>query len=110
MTGASSGIGRYIPIECSKMGASLVITGRNKERLNETFNSLQGVNNISIAADLTSEEDIQNLVELSPGLDGVVHSAGVMNRVLLKMVRTKDIQKTMSANFTAPVLLKRALL
>ena len=37
VTGASSGIGRAIAIGCSKMGATLIITGRNIERLNETF-------------------------------------------------------------------------
>ena len=37
ITGASSGIGKSIALECSKMGANLVITGRNAERLNNTF-------------------------------------------------------------------------
>ena len=40
VTGASSGLGRSIAIECSKMGASVVITGRNKERLQETYDKL----------------------------------------------------------------------
>ena len=29
VTGASSGIGRTTAIECSKMGANVIITGRN---------------------------------------------------------------------------------
>ena len=33
ITGASSGIGRATAIECAKMGASLIITGRDEERL-----------------------------------------------------------------------------
>lgn len=37
VTGASSGIGKVTAIECSKMGASVIITGRDQERLNETF-------------------------------------------------------------------------
>ena len=37
ITGASSGIGRATAIECAKMGASLIITGRDEERLKETF-------------------------------------------------------------------------
>ena len=35
-TGASSGIGQAIAIEFAKNGTSLVITGRNQERLQET--------------------------------------------------------------------------
>lgn len=41
VTGASSGIGRATAIECAKMGASLVITGRDEERLKETFVELE---------------------------------------------------------------------
>ena len=37
VTGASSGIGQATAIECSKMGAKLVITGRNQERLQLTY-------------------------------------------------------------------------
>ena len=37
VTGASSGIGRGIAIECSKMGAKVVVNGRNEQRLNETL-------------------------------------------------------------------------
>ena len=33
ITGASSGIGRETAIVCSKLGAKLIITGRNEERL-----------------------------------------------------------------------------
>lgn len=39
ITGASSGIGRAVAIECSKLGAQLIVTGRDNERLQETLNS-----------------------------------------------------------------------
>lgn len=42
ITGASSGIGRATAIECSKMGAKVIITTRNEERLQETFLQLEG--------------------------------------------------------------------
>ena len=58
ITGASSGLGRSIAIECSKMGASVIITGRNKERLQETFDNLTSSNNTQIICDLTNKKVI----------------------------------------------------
>lgn len=110
VTGASSGIGRETAIVCSKMGASIVITGRNVERLSETFNSLEGDDHRIMSADLLNQDQIGNLAANVPVLDGVVHCAGIGDRTLLKMVRDKDIERVMKANFDGPILLQRALL
>ena len=110
ITGASSGIGRETAIVCSKMGASVVITGRNEERLKETFDKLEGKDNLSIAADLTDTEAIESLVQQLPSLTGVVHCAGIGDRSILKMVKEKDIAKVMRINFESPVLLQKTLL
>lgn len=110
ITGASSGIGRETAIICSKMGATVVITGRNEGRLKETFDNLEGDCNLSIAADLTDSEAIDILVRKLPGLTGVVHCAGIGDRSILKMVKEKDIAKVMRINFESPVLLQKALL
>ena len=42
VTGASSGIGRAVAIECSRMGARVYITARNEARLKETLELLEG--------------------------------------------------------------------
>lgn len=42
VTGASSGIGRGISIDTSKMGASLIVTARNEERLKDTMSFWKG--------------------------------------------------------------------
>ena len=42
VTGATGGIGRETAIQLSKLGAKVVITGRNEERLLETFSMLEG--------------------------------------------------------------------
>lgn len=110
VTGASSGIGRETAIVCSKMGAHVVITGRNEERLGQTLNKLSGIGHITLAADLTNNEDVSILTENCPSLDGIVHCAGIGDRTLLKSVREKDLERVMNANFNAPVLLQRALL
>ena len=78
VTGASSGIGRAIAIECSKMGANIILTGRNQERLQETLLSLQEGQHQYVISDISSEEEIINLVDQLPTLDGCVHSAGIL--------------------------------
>ena len=110
VTGASSGIGKAIAVMCSRMGAKVIVTGRNEERLKDTLSSLNGDGHSYISADLSSEEDIDRVVETCPVLNGVVHSAGIGDRTLLKMVRKKDLERVMNINFNAPVLLQRALL
>ena len=41
ITGASSGIGRSAAIECSKAGATVIVTARNEQRLAETLSMLE---------------------------------------------------------------------
>lgn len=76
VTGASSGIGRQTAIECSLMGASLVITGRNSERLEETFSKLQGTDHRMVLCDLTKQEQRESLLEGFEVLNGLVLSSG----------------------------------
>lgn len=110
VTGASSGIGRAIAITASKMGAKVVITARNEDRLSQTLSKMDGCGHIVVAADITSSDAIDHIATEAPTLNGIVHCAGVGDRTLLKMVREKDIERVMKANFDAPVLLQRALL
>lgn len=110
VTGASSGIGRETAIVCAAMGAKVVITGRNKDRLNASITEMSGDGHFAIPADMTVSQDIDNLVAECPELDGVVHSAGIGDRTPLKMVREKDLDRVMKTNFNAPVLLQRSLL
>ena len=58
VTGASSGIGKATAVECSKLGAGVVITGRDEKRLSDTFSLLQGDSHIQLVADLGKEEDL----------------------------------------------------
>lgn len=77
VTGASSGIGQKTAIECSKMGAKLLVVGRNVERLQDTISQLEGEGHSQIVAELTDSEDLTNLVASLPVLDGLVLCAGI---------------------------------
>lgn len=110
VTGASSGIGRETAIVCSRMGAFVVITGRNEERLKTTVEEGIPDSIQAFSADLTEDEDIERLIKEMPELDGVVHCAGIGDRTLLKMVKESDIRRVMRINFESPVLLQKGLL
>ena len=109
VTGASSGIGRAIAIECSKMGASVILTARNEARLQETLSQMQGDNHSMIVADISNPEDLSLLVEKNPVLDGVVHCAGLVKTVPFQFVTADSLTEIMSVNFTAPTLLSAQL-
>jgi len=109
VTGASSGIGRSIAIECSKMGGNMIITGRDSERLNKTFGDLSGNSNRMVLYDLLNEESINDLVENLPVLDGIVHSAGINKLMLLKFIKDDLLDKIMETNFRSPTLLTSKL-
>ena len=110
VTGASSGIGRGIAIACSKMGASVVLTGRNEERLNETLSMMAEGSHQMAIADLNNHKAIADLVMSLTSLNGVVHCAGIGQRVLCKNITERDVNEIMDINFKAPVLLQAELL
>ena len=110
VTGASSGIGRGIAIACSKMGASVIVNGRNEERLNETLLQMSGENNQKAVTDLSNLGHVSSMVSALPKLDGVVHCAGIGQRVLCKQLQESDLDNMMDVNFKAPVMLQTELL
>lgn len=110
VTGASSGIGRGIAIECSKMGAKMVINGRNEQRLNETFQQLAGDGHLSIVADLSSQEGIDSIVAQCPEINGIVHSAGIPKICAVKHIDRDLLEDIVNVNEVAPILLTSGLL
>lgn len=115
VTGASSGIGRAVALECARAGARVVINGRNAERLAQTRALLDTVaqatrDHVVCAADLTDPAQMTELVVACGVLDGVVHAAGVHGVTPLRMVRQSFMQTVLDANFMAPLMLTQQLL
>ena len=107
VTGASSGIGRTTAIECSKLGAHVVITGRNAERLQETFKLLEGSGHMQILADLTDTESLEHLVNEMPQLDGLVNNAGIGYNKPVTFIKSSDLDAMFETNTYAPVMLTK---
>ncbi len=110
VTGASSGIGQGIAIECSKMGAKVVITGRNQERLQETFDQLEGDGHVMIAADLNNDADIEKLAAESPVLDGLVNNAGRGLSKPVGFIKKQDLLDVYQTNIFGVIMLTKMLL
>lgn len=111
VTGASSGLGVSIAVECANMGANVIITGRNSERLNETFLQLQTEkDHKQIIADLTKNEDIERIVKELPQLDGLVLNAGIIKTTPVKHITDSNIDEIFKTNITSSIKLIQKLL
>ena len=110
VTGASSGIGKATAIACANAGASVYLSARNMERLEQTLAEMKEGNHVIIKADMTSSEDIQNLVGEVDVLDGVALVAGINDKMIIKKIDDGFITKMLSTNFEGPALLMQALL
>ena len=110
VTGASSGIGQATAVSCSKMGASVVITGRNKERLQQTYDEmLPNDEHQQICADLVTEEGLTKILSYIPKLDGLVLCAGKGLTLPLQFASREKFNDIFEINFFAPVELLRLL-
>lgn len=109
VTGASSGIGQAIAIESSKMGADVIITGRNEERLAETLSKLAPGNHLSIAADLGAPEGYLKIAENLPKIDGLVNNAGITITQPVPFIKESTLNQIFSVNIVAPILLTQHL-
>ena len=114
ITGASSGIGAETAVECSKMGANVIITGRNEQRLNGTFQRLEKTfpeqQHLMLCADLTKESDLASLVDSIQELDGLVNNAGVNRVKPVTFIKEDDLEFVFQNNTFASINLTRMLL
>jgi NAD(P)-dependent dehydrogenase (short-subunit alcohol dehydrogenase family) len=109
ITGASSGIGMSIAIQCAKAGAKCILTARNEDRLCQTYNNLKGDGHSIIMADLMCSADINKLIGLLPCIDGIVCCAGIVETKILKFTDDVELNKLFSTNVFSNIRLIREL-
>lgn len=109
VTGASSGIGRAVAIECARMGAKVVLTARNEERLNETLTMLEGEGHQVVVTDLCSETTIKAMIEQLPVISGMVHCAGKSMLKPVIAVNQAEVEQLFAVNCFSPMMLVKYL-
>jgi dihydroanticapsin dehydrogenase len=104
ITGASRGIGKAIAKEFAGNGASVVICGKDKTKLDQTAKELGA---FAISADITKESDVQNLinktVEKFGRLDILVNNAGIFPKIkLLHEISDSEWRDVLDVNLNGP--------
>ena len=109
VTGASSGIGKATAVLCAQMGATVILTARDRERLQKVKDMLPGEKHSCIVCDFSHYDDVESLAEALPILDGVVNSAGINDKYLLKMIDADKIDRVFKTNCFSPMMLMKFL-
>jgi len=109
VTGASAGIGAAVAKLCSDLGAKVCITGRNMDRLIEVSKQLN-IESELFQADLTLEQELDDLVKALPCIDGWVHCAGIIEPFPIKFIQSKHIKSMFTINFDSACLLSSKLM
>ena len=104
ITGASSGIGAQSAIDCSKLGAKVVLVARNEERLKSVLSQCKGAANAYYLVDMADIVDkgarplLEQIVSEHGKLDGFIHSAGIQKTAPLKLLSMNDYEEVIKVN------------
>jgi uncharacterized protein len=105
LTGATGGIGHAIAKALATRDASLVITGRRVDVLND----LAGTTNAeTLAADLTDREQVESLTKRLADIDILVANAALPASGEITELSVDEIDRALDVNLRAPILLARA--
>ena len=100
VTGASSGIGRACAIMLADLGASVVLTGRRADALDETWRRMENKDaHLIYPCDITDANAVADLVKNTGKLDGLVHAAGIGPMCPIGFVNDVEIQRVMKTNY-----------
>lgn len=109
VTGATSGIGFEICLQISKYGGKIIGVGRNIEKLNQMSSQINNFNGIKF--DLSDIENIDLLIkEINLPLDGIVHSAGIVQLLPVKFFDIELLHKIRRVNYDSILIIISKLL
>lgn len=106
VTGASGGIGAAISKLLIELGAHVIISGSNEEKLIALGEQL-GSNYTIKSCDLTNLEACENLVASLSGLDILVCNAGITNDTLAMKMTNEMFSSVVDINLKANFILNR---
>ncbi len=115
VTGGTRGIGLAIARLLADDGASVVVSGRDPDRLESAAKELEalGASALAVAADAAKREDAERLVEAAKErfgrIDVLVNNAGITRDQLLVRMKDEDWDTVMETNLRGVFLMTRAV-
>jgi NAD(P)-dependent dehydrogenase (short-subunit alcohol dehydrogenase family) len=120
ITGAGSGLGRALAIECARAGASVILSGRNGAKLDRVYDEIEAMGapqpaiavlDLALATAVDYDGLARVIGEEFGKLDGLVHAAGLLgDRTPLEQYHVPTWCKVLHVNLTAPFILTQVLL
>lgn len=108
ITGATGGIGRAIAYAMKPIGARVVVSGRNTEKLSSEFDD----SFIKIPADLSqdgaAEELVANVIKKCGRIDVLVNNAGITEDTLMLRMTDEQFDRVINTNLRAAFMTCRA--
>jgi NAD(P)-dependent dehydrogenase (short-subunit alcohol dehydrogenase family) len=120
VTGATSGLGRALALECARAGATVILCGRNAKKLERVYDEIEAlyapqpaiaVLDLATATAVDYDALAHTVATEFGRLDGLVHAAGLLgDRTPLEQYDVPTWCKVLHVNLTAPFILTQVLL
>ena len=120
ITGAGSGLGRALAIECARAGASVILSGRNGAKLERVYDEIESLGapqpaiamlDLAVATAVEYDGLSRVIGDEFGKLDGLVHAAALLgDRTPLEQYDVPTWCRVLHVNLTAPFILTQVLL
>lgn len=120
VTGAGAGIGRACALAFARLGATVLLLGRTKEKLADVYDAIKAAGgaepamiplNLAVATPNDFGQLAAMLEQEFGHLDGLVHCAGMLGDITpLEIAAPETWQQVLQVNLNAPLFLTQALL
>src|SRR5881396_1840765 len=111
VTGSTAGIGFAIARALAREGASVVITGRTQQRVDNATEDIRkeirDAKISGIAVDLATPDGISKCIQVAPAVDILVNNLGVYEPKPFEQITDDDWREIIETNFMSGVRLSR---
>ena len=113
LTGSTGGIGKEIALQMSSLGAKIILTGTNKDKLKDLSKKLPNENDY-VVSNLNNSQNIEKLsnelIEKGYSIDILINNAGVTKDNLFLRMKEDEWTSVLNINLHSTVLLTQKII